>query len=75
MKEARDASKKTQTDIAEELGVTQPQIHKLESGEAVPVVHDIRRVAAVYGIDVDKFIAAVVSESEKIAKKREAKAS
>lgn len=72
MRAAREKAKRTQSQLAEELGVTQPQIHKLESGEGLPLTGEIRRVAAAYGIDPDRFLASVVAEAER---KREAKAS
>lgn len=64
MKEARERSKKTQAEIAEELGVSQPAVHKWESGDGVPRNEDLRRVARVYGLDPKQFIAAVIARAE-----------
>ncbi len=64
MREARERAKKTQAQIADELGVTQPAVHKWESGDGVPRNEDLRRVAAVYGLDPKRFIAAVIVRAE-----------
>lgn len=56
MRAARDRLGKSQAQIADELGVTQPLIAKWEAGRSSPRTEDVRRVAAVYGIKPDLLI-------------------
>lgn len=58
MRAAREKAGKTQQEIADEVGVTQPLIHKWESGDGFPRTEDIRRVAKAYGVKPDQLIPA-----------------
>lgn len=53
LKTAREKLDKTQAQMAELLGVTQPLIARWESGDAYPRTEDVRRVAKVYGVKPD----------------------
>lgn len=61
MQAARKRAKKSQADIAAELGVTQPLIVKWERDRSRPRTEDVRRVAKVYGIKPDLLIPAAKS--------------
>ena len=50
LRKARRRLHKTQLEIAGEVGVTQPRIQQLESGDGVPS-HLIRKVSKAYGVD------------------------
>lgn len=56
MRAARKKAKKTQAQVAEELGFTQAQIAKWEKGEAFPVTGDLRRVAEYFGLRPEQLI-------------------
>lgn len=56
LKRAREKLGKTQTDIANELGRTQPTVHAWESGDASPRAKDIRAVAKAYGLRPDQIL-------------------
>jgi transcriptional regulator with XRE-family HTH domain len=61
MRAARERAGKSQAQIADELGVTQPLIFKWEHDRSHPRTEDVRRVARVYGIKPDLLIPAVKS--------------
>lgn len=54
MREARDARGKTQTEIAEELGVSQVMVSKWEADQARP--RKVRTVAKVYGLKPEQLL-------------------
>lgn len=56
MRAARDRLGKSQAQIADELGVTQPLIAKWEGGRGSPRTEDVRRVAMAYGIKLELLI-------------------
>lgn len=72
LRAARDSAKKTQSQIADEVDVTQPLVTKWERGEAIPQPAQWRDVAAAYGIPITKFMRAAVAAAEQIAKRRAA---
>lgn len=56
MKAARERQGKTQSQIAAELGVTQPLIAKWEAGDGLPQTKDIRNVARVYRLRPEQLL-------------------
>lgn len=58
MRAAREKAEKTQSQLADELGVTQPLIAKWEAGKAFPKTEDIRRVADAYGLKPEQLLPA-----------------
>lgn len=50
LRDARVAADKSQSDIADELGKTQPTVSSWESGHSLPDTKDVREVAASYGL-------------------------
>ena len=61
LREARAKSRKTQAQIAEECGVTQPVVHLWESGERLPKTADVRTVAKAYGLRPEQLLPAPAS--------------
>lgn len=58
MRAARERADKTQAQIADELGVTQPLIAKWEKGDGLPKTEDVRRVARAYGLKPEQILPA-----------------
>lgn len=56
LRSAREKLKKTQREIAEELGKAQPTIHAWESDQTLPKTDEIRTVAAVYGLKPEQLL-------------------
>lgn len=58
MREARAAAKppKTQADIAETLGLSQPLIARWEADEASPSSGHLRAVAAAYDLEIEQLL-------------------
>lgn len=56
LKRAREKLKKTQLQIAAELGCTQPTVHAWEADEALPRTADVRAVAKVYGLRPEQLL-------------------
>lgn len=56
LREARERLGKTQTEVAGELGVTQPLIAKWERGEGLPRTEDVRDVARVYRLKPEQLL-------------------
>lgn len=50
LRKAREGLKKSQAQIAVELGVTQPRVTQLEAGDSIPS-HLIHPIATAYGVD------------------------
>lgn len=60
--------KRSQADLAAELGVTQPCISKIESGESIPRPGDAKRYAEAYGVNHKKLLDAVLAALEERAR-------
>jgi transcriptional regulator with XRE-family HTH domain len=56
LREAREAAKLTQTQVAEKLGKPQSYVSKVESGERRIDPVELARFAAVYGREVGWFL-------------------
>jgi transcriptional regulator with XRE-family HTH domain len=56
MREARKRLDKTQSQIADELGLPQPLISRWETGDAFPRTEDVRRVAKAYGLKPEQLL-------------------
>lgn len=61
LREARGKRRKTQREIADECGVTQPTVSEWESGKSSPRPSLWALVSSAYGISVAKLASAVVS--------------
>lgn len=64
LREARARSGESQAQVADALGVTQPCIHKWETGESLPRLKKVRSIADVYGVSHKKLRAAVIAALE-----------
>ena len=56
LKSCREASKRTQHDIAGEVGIEQPYLSKLESGKSIPSNEVFNKLVKVYGIKVEDLV-------------------
>ncbi len=56
LRAARERLEKTQAEMAEALGVTQPLIARWESDNALPRTEDVRSVAAAYKLKPDQLL-------------------
>ena len=56
-KRCREASKRTQPDVAGEVGIEQSYMSKLESGKSIPSNDVFNSLVRVYGIKIDDLIA------------------
>lgn len=56
LRKARTKLKKTQADMAELIGCTQPSIHDWESDRVLPRTQDVRRVAKAYGLEPEQLL-------------------
>lgn len=63
MRDARKRLDKTQTQIAEEIGVPQPLISRWESGDGFPRTEDVRRVAKAYGLKPEQLLPATEAKA------------
>lgn len=59
-----------QTEIARALDVSQPLIWKWENGKGAPALHDVGRVARVYGVDEDELHGLVIARLVASGKRR-----
>ena len=53
---ARKKLRKTQGEIASELGKTQPTIHEWESDKSLPRTDEVRDVARVYALEPEQLL-------------------
>lgn len=53
---ARERSGRSQQEVADALGVSQPTVHSWESDEKRPRADRLAEVAAAYGVDVRRII-------------------
>lgn len=63
--DARKAAGMTQTELSEQLGMSQPYIAKLESGEANPTLGKIGSILAVLGFRLVTSLAPLVPDEAK----------
>lgn len=70
LRTAREKSKRTQEDVAADLGVTQPLVSKWETDKEVPFLGDVKRVAQTYGVNESTLLKAVVARAERRAIER-----
>lgn len=54
---AREAAGLTQTDVARRLGIPQPRVSRIESGERRLDVLELLDLAACYGVELDALLA------------------
>jgi transcriptional regulator with XRE-family HTH domain len=63
LREARERLGLTQQAMAEKLGVTQPTVSRVESGETTPRQRHLRRWADAYGVELDMLVPEATSEA------------
>lgn len=56
LRKAREKLEKTQSQIAGELGLTQPTVHAWEVDRTLPRTEDIRAVAKAYGLKPEQLL-------------------
>lgn len=56
LRKARERIGKRQSDIAREVGRTQPTVHAWENGDAYPRAEEIRKVAKAYGLRPEQLL-------------------
>ncbi|MDE6492303.1 MAG: helix-turn-helix domain-containing protein, partial [Lactobacillus sp.] len=52
----RKARKLTQTEVAEQLGVSRPTYISIEKGQRDPSVSELERIAAIFGVSASELL-------------------
>ena len=53
LKQLRKAQRMTQSDLAAKLGISRSSIAMWETGQAVPSIHHLRQLAAIFNVSTD----------------------
>lgn len=70
--ELRKRSKLTQSEVAEELGVSRQAVSRWETGEIVPSAKNLRRLSKLYGDPLDDLVSVNGPEPTEVPEQEEA---
>ena len=65
LKEAREAAGRSQADLAREVGVTPGAYSYFESGDRIPSLPVIKKIARSLGVSIDHLVGLNLSNSKK----------